>query len=734
VDKIISQNQLADEDSPYLLQHKDNPVHWQPWSEDAFALARQTGRPVLLSIGYAACHWCHVMAHESFEDTETADQMNRDFVCIKLDREERPDIDTIYQTALQLTGGQGGWPLTMFLTADKEPFWGGTYFPKTPRYGMPGFREVLTTMARGYHDNLENLQHNIEALRRGLARQNSGGSGEGGGGDSSGGSGGGSGSSEGGEGGGGENTKEIDPTLLDQTAERLAPHMDMTDGGLRGAPKFPQTPLLELLWRAWIRTGRKDYRDCVTITLRQMCAGGIYDHLGGGFARYATDEEWLIPHFEKMLYDNAQLLELMSLVWRQTGDPVLETRMRETVGWLMREMALPGGGFAASLDADSLNEDGDLEEGVYYVWDEDETDALLGTQAASFKKAYGVHAGGNWEGHTILNRLHDPESLDDLKEPEIARSRALLLAARDKRVRPARDDKLLADWNGLIISGLVAAGEALGEEEWLATARQVFTDTTDKLTMANGRLAHVWTAARNGRNGGGDTDKVEGRARHPATLDDYANLMRAACMLFEATNETAYLDRVTAWADIIDRHYGDQERGGYYFAADDTADLIIRTKTAFDHATPSGNGVLAQVFAKLYGLTGNDPYHRRAHEIISAFSGSAIEGFPSLATLLNGAEDLLFPLRIVITGAPDKAATKALKDIVRTHSLPGAVILTVADTGDLPDNHPAYSTRSGDGVSSAYVCRGTQCSLPLTTPKTLAEALDTKHQAKGTGK
>ncbi|MBT4770009.1 MAG: thioredoxin domain-containing protein [Rhodospirillaceae bacterium] len=694
----MGQNRLADEDSPYLLQHKDNPVHWQPWGEEAFALARQTGRPVLLSIGYAACHWCHVMAHESFEDNEIADQMNRDFVCIKLDREERPDIDGIYQTALQLTGGQGGWPLTMFLTEDKEPFWGGAYFPKTPRFGLPGFREVLTTMARGYHENLENLRHNIEALRRGLARQNSSGN------------------------EGGDAPQEIDPALLDQVAEDLATHMDMNDGGLRGAPKFPQTPLLELLWRAWIRTGREDYRDCVTITLRQMCAGGIYDHLGGGFARYATDEAWLVPHFEKMLYDNAQLLELMGLVWRQTGDPVLETRMRETVNWLIREMALPGGGFAASLDADSLNQKDDLEEGAYYVWDEDEIDTLLGTQAAAFKTAYGVHPGGNWEGHTILNRLHDPENTDDTKSPEMVSAHATLLAAREKRVPPARDDKLLADWNGLIISGLITAGEALDKKDWIKTAEKVFAHITAKLTTANGRLAHVWTSTRNEATAEG---RAEGRARHPATLDDYANLMRAAAQLFEATGNAAYLIQINSWIAILEHHYRDQEGGGYYFAANDTTDLIIRTKTAHDHATPSGNGVLAQVFAKLYGLTGKDEHHRRASEIIAAFWGNAKEGFPSMATLLNGAEDLFLPLRIVITGPADKAATKALQEIVRAHSLPGAVILTVADTGDLPDNHPAYNSGSEEGVSRAYVCRGTQCSLPLTTPETLRVALNT---------
>jgi len=691
VNKINAQNRLADEDSPYLLQHKDNPVHWQVWDESAFALARTTNRPVLLSVGYAACHWCHVMADESFKDVETADQMNRDFVCIKLDREERPDIDGIYQTALQLTGGQGGWPLTMFLTADKEPFWGGTYFPRTARFGLPGFRDVLAAMAAGFHENPENLRHNVEALRRGLATiatpQNGGGR------------------------SGGESAKEVSPALLDRAAEGLVTHMDMADGGLKGAPKFPQTPLLEFLWRAWIRTGREDYRNAVTTSLRQIGAGGIYDHLGGGFARYATDEKWLAPHFEKMLYDNALLLELMSLVWRQTGDRVLEIRMRETVDWLMREMTLPGGGFAASLDADSLDADGDLEEGAFYVWDGEEIDTLLGDEAPAFKRTYGVGPVGNWEGHTILNRLHDPADFDDLENPEIVQARQTLLSAREKRVRPNRDDKLLADWNGLMIAALVTAGEALGEAAWIETAKKAFADTTAKLTTANGRLAHVWA---------GD------RARHPATLDDYANLMAAASLLFEATGNEAYLGQINGWNAILELYYRDREGGGYYFAALDTDDLIVRTKTAHDHATPSGNGVLAQVFARLYGLTGKDEYYQRAEEIIRAFAGKDMEGLPSLATLLNGAEDLLSPLRIVITGAPEKAETRALKDVVRTRSLPGAVILNVAETGDLPDNHPARESGGEEGIATAYVCRGTRCSLPLTTPKALGAALDTR--------
>src|SRR5579864_3431248 len=396
----MTRNALGDETSPYLLQHKDNPVHWQAWGPAALSTAKAANKPILLSIGYAACHWCHVMAAESFANPEIAAVMNELFVNIKVDREERPDIDAIYMNALHLMGEQGGWPLTMFLTPAGEPFWGGTYFPPEPRWGRPGFAQVVTSIAAAWRDKTEDVAKNVAALREGLARL-------------------------------GQPTKGdgIAPELYDRIAERLLREVDPLNGGIGTAPKFPQCGIFELLWRAWKRSGREPYREAVTRTLTTISQGGIYDHLGGGYARYATDTHWLVPHFEKMLYDNAELISLLTLVWQETRDPLYAQRVAETVGWIEREMVHPDGGFYSSLDADSEHE-----EGKFYVWSEAEIDQLLGGERALlFKRYYDVAAGGNWEGKTILNRLAHPALADAATENELAQCRELLLAARAGR-------------------------------------------------------------------------------------------------------------------------------------------------------------------------------------------------------------------------------------------------------------------------------------------------------------
>ncbi|MFQ5959315.1 MAG: thioredoxin domain-containing protein, partial [Alphaproteobacteria bacterium] len=410
----MSRNRLGGETSPYLLQHRDNPVHWQPWDERAFAEAKRHDKPVLLSIGYAACHWCHVMAHESFEDAQTAALMNELFVNIKVDREERPDLDAIYQTALALLGQHGGWPLTMFLTPEGEPFWGGTYFPPSGRYGRPGFQDVLRAVHKVYTSEPEKVEKNraalVEALQA-LSRKEAGGA--------------------------------IPLALGDQVAELLLQEVDPVWGGIGGAPKFPQTMVLELLWRAYKRGAGAAMRDAVLLSARRICEGGIYDHLGGGFARYAVDERWLVPHFEKMLYDNALILELLAHLWQETGDALFKNRTEETVAWVLREMAAPDGGFASAYDADSEGE-----EGRFYTWSADEIDRLLGPDAAAFKAVYDVGAQGNWEGRNILHRNAAPADAA-IDEAQLAAMRAVLFRARAERVPPACDDKVLADWNGL---------------------------------------------------------------------------------------------------------------------------------------------------------------------------------------------------------------------------------------------------------------------------------------------
>ncbi|MGH6982509.1 MAG: thioredoxin domain-containing protein, partial [Stellaceae bacterium] len=390
----LDKNMLGGETSPYLLQHKDNPVHWQPWSEATLREARDLDRPILLSVGYAACHWCHVMAHECFERPEIAAQMNELFVNIKVDREERPDLDTIYMNALHAMGEQGGWPLTMFLTPQGEPFWGGTYFAPEPRYGRPGFPQVLTALSRAYRDDRANVAKNVAAMKQALARL-----------------------------GAPQEGDALTMATTDQAASRLAGMVDSVNGGFGDAPKFPQVPALETVWRGWRRSRDKSMRDAVVLTLDHICQGGIYDHLGGGFARYSVDARWLAPHFEKMLYDNALLVELLTSAWQETRSAIYAERIAETIGWIAREMRQPEGGFSSSLDADSEHE-----EGKFYVWTEAEIDAALGPRAARFKTFYDVTAGGNWEEKTILNRLNQVARADDATEAELVKDRATLFA------------------------------------------------------------------------------------------------------------------------------------------------------------------------------------------------------------------------------------------------------------------------------------------------------------------
>jgi uncharacterized protein YyaL (SSP411 family) len=675
----MTRNRLGEETSPYLLQHADNPVAWWAWGEEALAEARRLDKPILLSVGYAACHWCHVMAHESFEDEATAALMNRLFVNIKVDREERPDIDTIYMSSLHLLGEQGGWPLTMFLTPDGEPFWGGTYFPPTARYGRPGFRQVLESIARIYADERDKVVGNVAALRDGLAKLSRATPGD-----------------------------AIDLATIDQAAERLAKAFDAFHGGIAGAPKFPQCAIFALIWRAFLRNQDKPqgepFARAVLTSLVRMSQGGIYDHLGGGFARYSTDEAWLVPHFEKMLYDNAQLIEILTLVWQHTREPLFAQRVEETVGWALREMIGEGGAFASSFDADSEGE-----EGKFYVWTEAEIDALLGADAALFKSVYDVRPDGNWEGHTILNRNRDPELRDAADEAVLARGRAVLLAARAKRVPPARDDKILADWNGLLIAALAEAGACFERADWIAAAERAFAFIA-RAMIIDGRLAHSYRL---------------GRAQHAATLDDDANLAKAALALLEATGTPRYLDHAIAAVERLDRHYWDATGGGYFLTADDTGGLIARTKTAGDNATPAGNSVIAAVLAKLHLLTGETRYRDRADQVIAAFSGELTRNFFPLATLMNAAELQARAIQIVIVGTRDEPAVRALLRAVNQECLPTRVLAVVEDGAALPAAHPAHGKTRVAGQPAAYLCIGPSCSLPLTDPALLTARLAT---------
>ncbi|MBV9863566.1 MAG: thioredoxin domain-containing protein [Alphaproteobacteria bacterium] len=671
----MDRNRLGEETSPYLQQHKDNPVHWRGWNTETLAGAKAADKPILLSIGYAACHWCHVMAHESFENPDIAAVMNAGFVNIKVDREERPDLDAIYQHALQLMGEQGGWPLTMFLTPDGEPFWGGTYFPPEPRWGRPSFPQILAAMRGAYVNDRDKVAKNVAVLREALQRL---------------------GRPERGDG--------IPPELFDRIAERLLREVDPLNGGIGTAPKFPQAAIFELLWRAWRRTRLAPFREAVLRTLTAICQGGIYDHLGGGFARYSTDARWLVPHFEKMLYDNAELTDLLTLVWQETREPLYAQRVEETIGWVLREMTHPEGGFFSSLDADSEHE-----EGKFYVWSEAEIDAVLGDRAGPFKAAYDVTPGGNWEGHTILNRSQQLALGDPASEAALAECRARLFAARAPRVRPGLDDKVLADWNGLMIAAMANAGLVFDKPEWVARAAAAFAFVQKQMTGPDVRLSHSWR---------------EGRARHPATVDDYANLCRAALLLSEATGEEVYLTQARDWIAVLDRHYWDEAGGGgYFFAADDTEGLIARAKTASDAAVPAGNGTMVGVLTRLALLTGEEAYRDRAEAIVPAFAGEVGRNFFPLATLINNAELLAKPVQIVLAGDRMDAALGALQRAAYQASVPNRVMLTVTPGRELPADHPAYGKGLVAGRAAAFVCEGPVCSLPVTEPGALREAL-----------
>ncbi|NIA71697.1 thioredoxin domain-containing protein [Pelagibius litoralis] len=678
-------NRLDEETSPYLLQHRDNPVAWQPWGDEAFEAARREGKPVLLSVGYAACHWCHVMAHECFENPDIAAQMNQLYVNIKVDREERPDVDSIYQSALALLGEHGGWPLTMFLTPEGKPFWGGTYFPPSPRFGRPGLPQVLQGIAEIYANDSARVTKNTTALKDALGKLSQNQAGE-----------------------------AISLGMIDQIAAHLVKEIDPLHGGIGSAPKFPQPAIMKLLWRAWKRSGdpaqRQALRQACELTMTKMSQGGIYDHLGGGFARYSVDAIWLAPHFEKMLYDNAQLLEVLGWLWQDTANPLYEQRIRETVAWTLREMIAdgdgsgktPSGAFAATLDADSEGE-----EGKFYVWSESEIDALLGAEAELFKTHYDVGPGGNWEGKTILNRTDRPLLAEPAVEARLAAAREKLFAVRSRRIWPGWDDKVLADWNGLMIAALAELGPLFGEASWLVAAEEAFAFVCREM-QRDGRLFHSWR---------------HGRLKHPATLDDYANMAAAALALYEATAQSSYLHQAEAWVGDLDRHYWDDADGGYFLTADDTRGLIVRTKTPHDNAVPSGNGTIIAVLAKLFYLTGRESYRHRAEAVMRAFSGEINRNFFPLATLLNSTELLSSAVQIVIVGDKDAADTADLLAAVRALCLPNRVLQVIAPAESLPENHPASGKGQSEGRATAYVCHGPTCSLPITAPAALTAAL-----------
>ncbi len=664
-------NHLATETSPYLLQHAHNPVDWWPWGDDALSRARAEQRPILLSIGYAACHWCHVMERESFENEETAALMNANFVCIKVDREERPDIDAIYMQATQAMTGHGGWPMTVFLTPEGEPFYAGTYFPPEDRQGMPGFPRVLGGVADAWANKQASVTKTTASMRDLYAQST-------------------------------ERTRPtgaLDEALLSRAMSSLVQRYEPRFGGFDGAPKFPPTMTLDFLLRQWARTGEAQALEMATHTFRSMARGGIYDQVGGGFSRYSVDAYWLVPHFEKMLYDNAQLLEMIALAYQRSKRPLYRSCGIETVAWLEREMRTQGGAFSASLDADSEGE-----EGKFYVWSLAEIESVLcADDAAFFARHYDVTAGGNFEGHNILNRLkRHPRS--DADEARLSLLRTKLLAARDKRVRPSLDDKVLADWNGLMIAALVHAGVAFDEKSWIDLAARAFEFIARHMTRGD-RLGHSWR---------------EGRLLFPGLASDFAAMIGAALALYETTGERTLLEQAVAWQNALDRHYANPATGGYFLTADDAEGLVIRPQSSTDDAVPNHNAIIAQNLVRLGVLAGNDEWRAKFDRMIDGLAPHAAESLYGHLSLINAIDLRIRAAEIVIVGNDvERFAEAALR-------LPwlDRIVFRAPSADALPPSHPAQAKIAAASEGTvAFVCVGETCSLPVTRPEQIAETV-----------
>ncbi len=669
----MSANGLKDATSPYLILHKDNPVQWRVWGPGALAEARAAGKPIFLSMGYTGCHWCHVMNQESFSDPEVADFINENFIPVLVDREERPDIDLIYQAAANIMGYQGGWPLNIFLKPDGVPYFVGGYLPKEERLGQPAFAKALADIAALYRDQPEQVTNTTAAIMEQLTNLFE-----------------------------RDMRAPVENIQIDMASMRLAQRFDIFFGGVQQAQKFPNPTGLEVLWRAYLRTGAPQYSQLVFTTLDHILLGGMCDHVGGGFFRYATDERWMIPHFEKMLYDNALMIDLLVSVWQSNRSPLCRQRITETVDWMLREMRV-GDGFASSLDADSEGE-----EGKYYLWSEAEIDAaLVGTFSARFKQVYGVTRDGNYSGRNILRRLGNPAPASEADEALIARQLQMLLAARDKRVKPLRDDKLLADWNGLAIAALANAGMVLERPDWIAVAIAAF----DHVVKILGDGARLYHSAANGVRGS------------HGLADDYANMARAALQLLEVTGDERFLEPAKKWTDTLNDQFWDEAKGGYAYTPADADPLIVRPRTIYDSPTPSANGTMLTVLTRLAILTGEGAYGQRANALVGALGDEVNRIFMQAGAFLNGIEYFASGLQILVIGHKGNSRTQELLRTVWGKALPNRLITQIEPGETLPEGHVATGLGMEGGQSAAYICQRNMCSTPVTSAVTLSQAL-----------
>jgi uncharacterized protein YyaL (SSP411 family) len=675
-------NHLQNETSPYLLQHVDNPVDWYPWGEEAMQLANEQDKPILLSIGYAACHWCHVMAHESFEDEATAAQMNADFINVKVDREERPDIDSIYMQAVNAMIGRGGWPMTVFLTPDGKPFYAGTYFPDEPRHGMPSFRQILTGVTQAWNRDRENVVGSAGEVAEQLQALS----------------------------GVGFEEQPLDPEIFTSALRGLGQRFDPSWGGFGDAPKFPQPMTIEFLLRQSLRDKGPSALEMAEVTLQKMAEGGMYDQVGGGFARYSVDHRWLVPHFEKMLYDNAQLARVYLHAWQVTGNDFYRRITEETLDYVLQEMRHEDGGFYSSQDADSEGV-----EGKFYVWSADQIREALGEDADTFMRIYGVSDEGNWEGHNILNLHLDPKGLAaqldvdaESLHARVAEARAKLYALRSKRIWPGLDDKVLTSWNGLMLAAFAEAGQSLRRPDYIEAAESNADFLHRTMRRDSGRLFRTWKAGSN--------------AKYNAYLEDYAFLADGLLALYEATFEKRWVDWACELAELMLTHFRDTNNGGFFDTSDDHEKLIHRPKDLQDNAVPSGNSMAASALMRLSLLTGNGDYRQVAEQSTATMS-KFMSQYPSgFGQWLNVAAFILSePREIALVGSKEELGP--LLKVVRDGYRPFQVVAagSEAEQSRLPllENRPRV-----DGKGTAYVCRQFLCQAPVTKPQDLARQLE----------
>lgn len=658
----IGSNRLAKEQSAYLRQHAENPVHWQPWGRQALDAAKELNRPILLSIGYAACHWCHVMAHESFEDPDVAAVMNNLFVNIKVDREERPDIDQIYMAALGAMGQQGGWPLTMFLRPDGKPFWGGTYFPPQSHHNLPGFVDVLKAVDHLWQSNQDKINHNSEAvfnhLEASLAAE--------------------------------IESRPNDIAIFNQTVFRIGSLFDPDLGGIKGAPKFPNAPFMDALWLSWLYNRDTNHRDTFLKSLETMLQGGIYDHLDGGLCRYSTDEQWLVPHFEKMLYDNAQLIRHVNYAYAETGNELFRIRIEETIDWLLREMRLKDGTFASSLDADSEGE-----EGKYYVWSEEEIDTVLGENSQVFKEFYGVSRVGNWEGKTILNRLHAKETTS-VPPPSLKLSKEKLLHHREKRVHPGRDDKILTDWNALIIHALAEVGRSFARPDWIEHAITAYQAIT--ASHKEGQLPHCQISGQ-----------ISVKADNHALSSDYAAMINAALALYEATAKHDYLQDAIAFKQALDQYHKDAS-GNYRLTHLNAHDIILHSYGDYDDAIPSATSQIIEALTRLFLVTGDMSLYESNQQLIEQALGRALAQNYGQIGILNAARIAAEPLSLILAVTNRDNPLITISD---RNPDPRRLDKIIVLTGDKKPVQLALAGTVEIENSSAFLCKGHVCLPPV---------------------